>query len=252
MTRAELIYGIHAVRALLERSPEAVLELWVQAGTQNAALAPILSAAATHGIHPQSAPRPTLDKLTGGGRHQGVVARCRPHSPQQAVDLQTLLEGDLRDALFLVLDGVEDPHNLGACLRVADAAGVRAVIRPQHRGTGLTAAAAKVASGAAETVPLISVNNLARALEQMKAAGVWLVGAAGDAERTLYDIDLTGPIAWVMGAEGDGLRRLTREHCDFLARIPMQGTVESLNVSVSAGICLFETRRQRASRAHRK
>jgi 23S rRNA (guanosine2251-2'-O)-methyltransferase len=248
MTRSELVYGIHAVRALIERTPESVLELWVQAGSHNAALAPILTAAATHGIHPQNAPRPTLDKLSGGGRHQGVVARCRPRLQPEAVDLPSLLEGDLRDALFLVLDGVEDPHNLGACLRVADAAGARAVIRPQHRGTGLTAAAAKVASGAAETVPLISVNNLARALEQMKAAGVWLVGADGEAGQTLYDIDLTGPIAWVMGAEGDGLRRLTREHCDFLARIPMHGTVESLNVSVSAGICLFETQRQRASK----
>jgi 23S rRNA (guanosine2251-2'-O)-methyltransferase len=248
MSRSELIYGIHAVRALIEHSPDAVLELWVQTGAANAALAPILSAAASLGIQPQNAPRPTLDKLTGGGRHQGVVARCRPRPQQQAVDLRSLLEADLHDALFLVLDGVEDPHNLGACLRVADAAGARAVIRPQHRGTGLTAAAAKVASGAAETVPLISVNNLARALEEMKEAGIWLVGAAGEADKTLYEIDLTGPIAWVMGAEGDGLRRLTREHCDFLARIPMQGSVESLNVSVSAGICLFETQRQRLHR----
>jgi 23S rRNA (guanosine2251-2'-O)-methyltransferase len=248
MSRSELIYGIHAVRALIERSPDAVLELWVQAGSHNPAHAPILSAASKHGVHPQPAPRATLDKLSGGGRHQGVVARCRPHEQQEAVDLHTLLEGDLREALFLVLDGVEDPHNLGACLRVADAAGARAVIRPQHRGTGLTAVAAKVASGAAETVPLIAVNNLARALVEMKEAGVWLIGADAEAEKTLYEVDLTAPIAWVMGGEGEGLRRLTREHCDVLARIPMAGTVESLNVSVSTGICLFETQRQRLQR----
>lgn len=248
MARSELIYGVHAVRALIERSPDAVLELWVLAGAHNPAHAPILAAAAGHDIRPQPAPRATLDRLSGGGRHQGVVARCRPREVQQAVELPPLLEGDLRDALFLVLDGVEDPHNLGACLRVADAAGVRAVIRPQHRGTGLTAAAAKVASGAAETVPLIAVNNLARALAQMKEAGVWLIGAAAEAEKTLYDVDLTGPIAWVMGGEGEGLRRLTRELCDALARIPMTGTVASLNVSVSTGICLFETRRQRLKR----
>lgn len=245
MARSELIYGVHAVRALIERVPDAVLELWVLAGSHNPAHAPIFAAASRHGIHPQPAPRATLDKLTGGGRHQGVVARCRPREEQPAVDLPALLERDLREALFLVLDGVEDPHNLGACLRVADAAGVWAVVRPQHRGTGLTAAAAKVASGAAETVPLIAVNNLARALAEMKEAGVWLIGAAAEAEKTLYEVDLTGPTAWVMGAEGEGLRRLTREHCDVLARIPMAGTVESLNVSVSTGICLFETRRQR-------
>lgn len=248
MARSELIYGIHAVRALIERSPDTVLELWVLAGAHNPAHAAILDAANRNGIHPQPAPRATLDRLSGGGRHQGIVARCRPREAQETVDLPALLAGDLRDALFLVLDGVEDPHNLGACLRVADAAGVRAVVRPQHRGTGLTAAAAKVASGAAETVPLIAVNNLARALVQMKEAGVWLIGAAAEAGKTLWEVDLTGPIAWVMGGEGEGLRRLTREHCDVLARIPMAGTVESLNVSVSAGICLFETRRQRLQR----
>jgi 23S rRNA (guanosine2251-2'-O)-methyltransferase len=248
MAGGDLIYGIHAVCALLEQSPEAVLELWIQAGSQNSALAPILKLAATHGLHPQSAPRATLDKMTAGGRHQGVVARARARRSEATIDLQSLLAMDQRGALYLVLDGVEDPHNLGACLRVADAAGVRAVIRPLHRGTGLTAAAAKAASGAAETVPLVSVNNLARALEQLKAAGLWLIGAAGEAEKSLYDVDLTSPIAWVMGGEGDGMRRLTREHCDVLAHIPMAGTVVSLNVSVAAGICLFETLRQRASK----
>lgn len=248
MSQNEMVYGVHAVRALIERSPAQVLELWMQAGSHNPALAPILDAARAQGILAQPVPRATLDKLAGGGRHQGIVARTRNRTTGQAPDLHALLEQDLRDALFLVLDGVEDPHNLGACLRVADAAGVRAVIRPMHRGTGLTAAATKVASGAAETVPLVSVHNLARALTEMKEAGVWLIGADAAAETSLYDVDLTGPLAWVLGGEGEGLRRLTREHCDVLARIPMAGTVESLNVSVSAGICLFEALRQRRSR----
>ncbi|MFO1436401.1 MAG: 23S rRNA (guanosine(2251)-2'-O)-methyltransferase RlmB [Gammaproteobacteria bacterium] len=245
MASADLVYGIHSVRALLEHSPDAVLEMWVQAGISNPTLTPILKLAAAQGLHPQSAPRATLDKMTVGGRHQGIVVRARTQRTDKSVDLKSLLEADQRGALYLILDGIEDPQNLGACLRVADAAGARAVIRPLHRGTGMTAAAAKAASGAAETVPLVSVNNLARALEQMKEAGVWLVGANGEANKTLYELDLTGPVAWVMGAEGEGMRRLTREHCDFLARIPMAGSVESLNVSVATGICLFETLRQR-------
>lgn len=245
MADSVIVYGVHSVRALIERTPERVLELWTQAGAHNAALKPILVAAAQHGITTQPAARATLDKLARQGRHQGIVARTRAPDDEQVIDLESLLETDLSNALFLVLDGVEDPHNLGACLRVADAAGARAVIRPMHRGTGMTATAAKVASGAAATIPLVSVHNLARALSEMKEAGVWLIGADATAGQTLYDIDLTGPIAWVLGGEGEGLRRLTREHCDLLARIPMAGTVASLNVSVSAGICLFEALRQR-------
>lgn len=248
---SELVYGIHAVRALIERSPALVLELWVQAGTRHPGLAAILGAAATQGIHAQAVPRATLDRLSGGGRHQGIVARWRDHGAERVLDLESFLQADLRDALFLVLDGVEDPHNLGACLRVADAAGVRAVIRPLHRGTGLTAAAAKAASGAAQAVPLVSVSNLARALRDLKEAGVWLIGADAQAEKTLYEVDLTRPLAWVLGGEGEGMRRLTREHCDVLTRIPMAGTVESLNVSVSAGICLFEAVRQRRAERNR-
>jgi 23S rRNA (guanosine2251-2'-O)-methyltransferase len=166
------------------------------------------------------------------------------------MDLHDLLAQDQSDALYLVLDGVEDPRNLGACLRVADSAGVRAVIRPMHRGTGLTAAATKVASGAAESVPLLSVNNLARALTDMQQAGIWLVGTDPEAERSIYDVDMSVPLALVLGGEGKGLRRLTRDRCDTLASIPMYGSVESLNVAVSAGVCLYEAVRQRRAGGH--
>ena len=245
MARSYLIYGTHAVRALIDRSPDVVLELWVLAGSSSHDHRSVIDAASTQGIRTQRAPRATLDKMTGNATHQGVVARCRARGSQPAGDLKELLAGNLDGAMFLVLDGIEDPHNLGACLRVADAAGVRAVVQPQHRGTGLTSAAIKVASGAAESVPMITVNNLARALTEMKAAGVWLVGTAAEAEKSIFEIDLTGPVAIVVGAEGHGIRRLTREHCDYLAHLPMLGTVESLNVSVSAGICLYEALRQR-------
>ncbi|MGQ0659139.1 MAG: 23S rRNA (guanosine(2251)-2'-O)-methyltransferase RlmB [Chromatiales bacterium] len=251
MARTDLIYGIHAVRALLERAPADALELWVQAGSLNPALAPITVAATKYGITVQCAARATLDRMANGGRHQGVVARCRARAPARATGLQTLLQEDLHNALFMVLDGVEDPQNLGACLRVADAAGARAVIRPLHRGVSLTAAAARVASGAAETVPLVAVANLARALKEMKEAGIWLVGTDAAAGKSLYETELPTPLALVMGGEGAGMRRLTREHCDILLRVPMLGAVESLNVAVCAGICLFEALRQRLAREPR-
>jgi 23S rRNA (guanosine2251-2'-O)-methyltransferase len=186
-----------------------------------------------------------LDAIAGGGRHQGVVAfvaaQARTHSLEEVLDALD----PKRPALFLVLDGVQDPHNLGACLRVADAAGVDAVIAPKDRAAGLSAAAVKVASGAADTVPYVTVTNLARALRTLKEAGVWVVGAAGEAQKSLYECDLAGPVAWVLGAEGEGLRRLTRELCDELVRIPMLGAIKSLNVSVAAGVCLYETVRRR-------
>ena len=185
-----------------------------------------------------------LDGMAGGGRHQGVIAKVSAVTRHMTIDdvLDTLVE----PALLLVLDGVQDPHNLGACLRVADAAGAHAVIAPKDKACGLNATAIKVASGAADTVPYITVTNLARAIREMQEREIWVVGAAGETEKTLYSIDQKGPVAWVLGAEGDGLRRLTRETCDELARIPMLGSVASLNVSVAAGICLFEARRQRA------
>ncbi|MGH7553948.1 MAG: 23S rRNA (guanosine(2251)-2'-O)-methyltransferase RlmB, partial [Longimicrobiales bacterium] len=174
---------------------------------------------------------------------QGVVARVDAAGP--ARDLDSVLDSLDEPALLLILDGVTDPHNLGACLRVADAMGVHAVIAPKDRAAGITPIVEKVASGAAETVPFISVTNLARAMRELKEREIWLIGADQEAERDLYSVKLEGPLAWVLGAEGEGMRRLTRENCDELVRIPMLGTVESLNVSVSAGICLAETRRQR-------
>jgi 23S rRNA (guanosine2251-2'-O)-methyltransferase len=173
-----------------------------------------------------------------------VVARV--DARHRELKLADVLEGLEENALLLVLDGIQDPHNLGACLRVADAVGAHAVIAPKDRAVGLTATAIKVASGAADTVPYVTVTNLARSLREMKDAGIWVVGADGEAEKSLYEVDQKRPIAWVMGAEGDGLRRLTRETCDELVRVPMLGSVESLNVSVASGVCMFEARRQRS------
>jgi 23S rRNA (guanosine2251-2'-O)-methyltransferase len=183
-----------------------------------------------------------LHQIAGEIPHQGVVATCAPVTAQR---LDDLLDRVSQTTLLLLLDGVTDPRNLGACLRTADAAGADAVIVPRDRSATLTPVVAKAAAGAADTIPLIAVTNLARAMSDLKEAGVWIAGASGEADRTLYELDLNGPIAWVLGAEGEGLRRLTRERCDWLVRIPMAGHIESLNVSVAAGICLFETRRQR-------
>jgi 23S rRNA (guanosine2251-2'-O)-methyltransferase len=189
-----------------------------------------------------------LRGLAGEAPHQGVVALAAPLD--QALSLDDVVNDVRHDTLLLLLDGVTDPRNLGACLRVADAAGVQAVVVPRDRSAGLTPAALKAAAGAAESVPLIDVTNLARAMDDLREAGVRLIGAAGEAEQSLFDIDLTGPLAWVLGAEGSGLRRLTRERCDLVASIPLAGHVESLNVSVATGICLFEAVRQRrAARA---
>ena len=184
-----------------------------------------------------------LDGMTRHARHQGVAASVE--SAPLARDLDEILDTLAEPALLLILDGVTDPHNLGACLRVADAMGVHAVVAPKDRAAGITPVVEKVASGAVETVPFIAVTNLARAMRELKERGVWLIGTDQDAGRDIYSLKLEGPLAWVLGAEGEGMRRLTRENCDELARIPMLGTVESLNVSVSAGICLAETRRQR-------
>jgi 23S rRNA (guanosine2251-2'-O)-methyltransferase len=183
--------------------------------------------------------------MTGGARHQGVVARYNAPTPHSEAELPKLVEGAGVSALFLVLDGVTDPHNLGACLRSAEAAGVTAVIVPKDRAVGITPTVRRASAGAADRVPLVAATNLARALKALKDAGVWLVGLVGDIDTSLYSIDLKGPIAIVLGSEGEGMRRLTREACDFVARIPMRGGVESLNVSVATGIALFETLRQR-------
>lgn len=242
------VYGLHAVRALLERDPKRIQRLWVQAGRADERLQSLLDRAAQAGIPVERIPRRELDQRTREARHQGVLAEIAEVAPLVEADLGAFL-GKLREPpLLLVLDGVQDPHNLGACLRSADAAGVHAVIVPRDRSVGLNATVRKVACGAAETVPLVTVTNLARALRGLREAGVWIHGAAGEATASLYDQDLRGPAALVLGGEGKGLRRLTRDHCDRLFAIPMVGTVESLNVSVATGVALFEARRQRDAR----
>ncbi len=248
------VYGIHAVDSLLRRNPEQVQALWLQAGRNDKRITALETLARNQGVAVSRAERAQLDERVNG-RHQGAVAETNPDAASSDVAGGNLWsEAQLLEraasatppALLLVLDGVTDPHNLGACLRSADAAGAAAVVVPKDKAAGLTAVVRKVACGAAESVPFVQVTNLSRTLQALKERGVWLFGAAGDAESTLYDTDLTGPTALVLGAEGSGLRRLTRENCDVLVRLPMVGTVSSLNVSVAAGICLFEAVRQRA------
>ncbi len=240
------VYGLHAVQALLEHEPERVLELQALNTREDARLNPIVQMARQHGLTVAFRDRDQLDQLAEGGRHQGVCARVKERQPGDDNDLAALLD-DLREPPFLlVLDAVTDPHNLGACLRTAEAAGVHAVIAPRDKAASLTPVARKVACGAAELIPFIQVTNLARTLKQLKDAGVWVVGTSlGEGAKPFYDIDLKGPLAVVMGAEGSGLRRLTAEHCDHLAYIPMAGRIESLNVSVATGVALFEAVRQR-------
>ena len=245
----QLIHGLHAVAAALNHEPEQVRGLWLERQRRDGRMQALLDQAAGHGVAIHWADRAELDRLSGGARHQGVVARLavRQRSYDEA-DLPALLAAADGPALLLVLDGVQDPHNLGACLRSAAAAGVQALIAPADRAAGLNATVRKVASGAAEIVPFVSVTNLARTLRGLQEQGVWIVGAAGEADDSLYEVDFTPPTAIVLGAEEKGLRRLTREVCDRLARIPMAGGMESLNVSVAAGIFLFEARRQRGAK----
>ncbi|MCD1125404.1 23S rRNA (guanosine(2251)-2'-O)-methyltransferase RlmB [Jinshanibacter sp. LJY008] len=241
---SEIIYGIHAVQSLLERDPQRFIEVFILKGREDRRLQPLIQEIEQNGISVQVANRQWLDNKAEGAVHQGIIARVEEGRQYQENDLPGLIEG-LEKPFLLVLDGVTDPHNLGACLRSADAAGVHAVIVPRDRSAQLNATAKKVASGAAETVPLIRVTNLARTLRYLQEQNVWIVGTAGEADHTLYQTKFTGPVALVMGAEGEGMRRLTREHCDELISIPMVGSVSSLNVSVATGICLFEIVRQR-------
>ena len=245
MSATGWVGGIHAVMAVIDNDPAAVLELMVAREAKNPRLDELLGAARTIGVSVQRAPRSTLDRLGEGARHQDVLARVREKPALDERDLPQLVERAGSAALFLILDGVTDPHNLGACLRSAAAADATAVIVPKDRSAPLNAAAKKAAAGGAEIVPLLRVTNLARSMEVLKQAGVWIVGLAGEADTSLHAHDLRGPSALVMGAEGEGMRRLTTERCDFLARIPISAAMESLNVSVAAGICLFEARRQR-------
>lgn len=240
----EFIYGIHAVKAVLEKDPARFIEAYVLKGRQDERLMPLLNQLQQYGISIQQMGRKPLDEKANGANHQGIIARVKAAKQLNENDLDAILANN-EQPLLLVLDGVTDPHNLGACLRNADAAGVAAVIVPKDRSSPLTATVSKVACGAAETVPLVRVTNLARTMRALQEQGVWFVGTAGEATHDVYQAKLTGPLAIVMGAEGDGMRRLTRETCDDLIKIPMAGTVSSLNVSVASGICLFEAVRQR-------
>jgi 23S rRNA (guanosine2251-2'-O)-methyltransferase len=246
-------FGIHAVDGLLRSHPQSVQRLWVQQGREDKRFVALLELAKNQGVTVARAPRADLDTMVDG-RHQGVVAETVAKSEHGELsqsnlwsekDLLQHVEEAPEPVLILVLDGVTDPHNLGACLRSADAAGVDAVVVPKDKAADLGPTVRKVASGAAETVPFVRVTNLSRFLKALKAQNVWLYGTAGEAEKSLYDNDLSGSMALVMGAEGAGLRRLTREQCDFLIKLPMAGSVSSLNVSVATGICLFEVVRQR-------
>lgn len=241
---SEIVFGIHAVQALLESDPQRFQEVFILKGRDDRRLQSLVKALEEQGIVIQVANRQWLDKQVEGAVHQGIVARVKPGRQYQENDLPDLL-ATLDAPFLLILDGVTDPHNLGACLRSADAAGVHAVIVPRDRSAQLNATAKKVASGAAEHVPLIRVTNLARTMRMLQEANVWIVGTAGEADHDVFQSKMTGPMALVMGAEGEGMRRLTREHCDELIRIPMAGSVSSLNVSVATGICLFEAVRQR-------
>ena len=242
---SENIYGIHAVNAFLSRAPERLIEVYVLKGREDKRLQPLLDELHQLGISVQFLNRDSLDKKANGEVHQGIIARVQPAKELNEQDLDQILQHH-PVPLLLVLDGVTDPHNLGACLRTADAAGVCAVIVPKDKSAQLTSIARKVACGAAESVPLIRVTNLTRTLRELQQQhNIWVIGPAGEATETLYQSKLTGPLALVMGAEGDGMRRLTRETCDQLISIPMAGSVSSLNVSVATGVCLFEIVRQR-------
>ncbi len=241
-TRA--VFGFHAVLARLRAEPASVTEIYLDEDRKDARAKDLAIVAQKAGVPLMRVPTKRLDGFYGGGRHQGVVAMAFEKPAREG--LEDLLDSLKEAPLLLVLDGVTDPHNLGACLRVADAAGAHAVIAPKDRAAGISAAVSKVASGAAESVPYYMVTNLARTLDELKERNIWAVGADERAEKTLYDADLPEATAWVLGAEGEGMRRLTRERCDLLVRIPMRGSVESLNVSVASGVCLFETRRRRA------
>ncbi|MGH6610572.1 MAG: 23S rRNA (guanosine(2251)-2'-O)-methyltransferase RlmB [Burkholderiaceae bacterium] len=238
-----VLAGFHAVGARLRHAPQSIESLLIDARRRDARMSDLIERAKAFGVRVVNADHDRLRGLAGDSPHQGVVALAS--EIDRAVSLDEVLQQADANTFLLLLDGVTDPRNLGACLRVADAAGVNAVIVPRDRAAGLTASASKAAAGAAETLPLIAVTNLARAMDELRDGGIRLIGAAAEAGKSLYEMNLRGPIAWVLGAEGSGLRRLTRERCDELVHIPLAGQVESLNVSVAAGICLFESRRQR-------
>ncbi|MBL8347462.1 MAG: 23S rRNA (guanosine(2251)-2'-O)-methyltransferase RlmB [Rubrivivax sp.] len=242
---SKILFGFHAVTVRLKTAPDSIVEIHVDSTRRDVRMRQFVDRAKDAGARIVDSDDERLARLAGTARHQGVVARVTPLAPRHSLD--EVLDEAPGPALVLVLDGVTDPHNLGACLRVADGAGAHAVVAPRDHAVGLNATVAKVASGAAETVPYLMVTNLARTLGELKERDIRIVGASDDATRTLYEADLRGPVALVLGAEGAGMRQLTRKTCDELVRIPMAGAVESLNVSVAAGVCLYEARRQRGA-----
>ena len=243
MAESRIIHGFHAVNARLRQNADSVFEIYIDPARRDPRARDLLKLAESSGVRVIHADGKRLDGMAGNTRHQGVAARV--NAAQKVQHLDDVLDTLTEPPLLLVLDGVQDPHNLGACLRSADAFGVHAVIAPKDRAVGINATVEKVACGAAQTVPYITVTNLARTLRELKERDIWVIGMDGEAETDLYATRQTGGVALVLGAEGEGMRRLTRETCDQLARIPMSGSVESLNVSVSAGICLYEARRAR-------
>jgi 23S rRNA (guanosine2251-2'-O)-methyltransferase len=245
--KSKLLFGFHAVTARLRHDAASIEEIYVDSGRHDQRMRDLLRAAQEAKVRVIQAEDDRLSAMIGTRRHQGVIAKASPLS--LARNLDELLDGIEGPPLLLILDGITDPHNLGACLRVADGAGAHAVIAPKDRAVGLNATAAKVASGAADTVPYITVTNLARTMRDLKERDVWLTGTADEAEKSLFEADFTGGSAIVMGSEGEGMRRLTRDTCDLLIAIPMLGSVESLNVSVASGVCLYEARRQRIAKA---
>ncbi|MCG6200020.1 23S rRNA (guanosine(2251)-2'-O)-methyltransferase RlmB [Psychromonas antarctica] len=245
MSKSELIYGMHAVDALLEKQPERVIEIYALKGRDDERLNTLLAKAREWGVSVQLMLRKSMDEKSEGEQHQGIIARVKAVKILTDNDLDPILDNLDKPPFLLILDGITDPHNLGACLRSADAAGVDAVIIPKDNSVSLTPVVRKVACGAAESVPLIHVTNLARTMRALQEKGVWIYGTAGEATQNIYDCKLSGAMALAMGAEDKGLRRLTREHCDELIKLPMAGAVSSLNVSVATGICLFEVVRQR-------
>ncbi|XLZ73125.1 23S rRNA (guanosine(2251)-2'-O)-methyltransferase RlmB [Massilia sp. SR12] len=241
-----MIFGFHAVTSRLRHEASSVEEIFFDHARDDRRMKDLIANAKAAGVRVMPVESERLDKIVGTRRHQGVIAFASQLSLARNLDeLLDMVEGP---PLLLVLDGITDPHNLGACLRVADGAGAHAVIAPKDRSVGLNATAAKVASGAAESVPFITVTNLARTLRELKERDIWLIGTSDDGDKTLYEGDYAGPTAIVMGSEGEGMRRLTRETCDVLVSIPMFGSVESLNVSVASGVCLYEARRQRIAK----
>ena len=247
MSSKQIIYGLHAVQALLEKEPDSVSAIWFDKTRHDKRMQAVFGLAKKAGLTVHKVAKEELDRLCDRAPHQGVVAESVVSGVWDEARLMTLLDELDVPPFLLILDGVTDPHNLGACLRSADGAGVHAVIAPKDNACTLTGTVRKVASGAAESVPFVQVTNLARTLGKLKDRGIWLVGTSGNVDQNLYEQDLTGPLGIVMGAEGQGMRRLTSEACDFLVSLPMQGKVESLNVSVTTGICLYEALRQRTT-----